>query len=128
MDLFPTLAELAGLEHKTEILLDGQRLVPFCKNPEKLEDRTLLWHYPHYHGSTWTPGSAIRSNQWKLVEFYEDQSLELFDLSKDLSEEHNLVEKHPGLADSLQHLMHQGLKEMGASYPKRKMPIAHHLP
>lgn len=53
----------------------------------------------------------------KLVEFYEDQHVELFDLSRDLSESVNLAEALPGLADSLKTEMHRLLDEMGANYP-----------
>jgi arylsulfatase A-like enzyme len=120
MDLYPTLKELAGVEGQTGRLLDGQSLVPYCSDPEMLEDRVLVWHYPHYHGSSWRPGSAIRYKQWKLVEFYEDESVELYDLSVDLEEQYNLSETYPELADSLYHQMHQKLDEMGADYPVRR--------
>ncbi len=120
MDLYPTLKELAGLEDETDRVLDGQSLVPYCREPEKVDDRVLFWHYPHYHGSNWRPGSAIRNKQWKLVEFYEDQSIELYDLSADLSEQNNLSLTFPELADSLHRQLHQKLDEMGADYPIRR--------
>ena len=120
MDLFPTLMDLAGMEVEPERWLDGRSLVPYCGEPEKVDDRILVWHYPHYHGSTWRPGSALRNNQWKLVEFYEDQTVELYDLSIDLSEQHNLSDAYPGLADSLRHQLHQRLDDMGADYPIRR--------
>jgi len=119
MDLYPTLTELAGVEDQRDRLLDGQSLVPYCQNPEKVDNRVLVWHYPHYHGSNWRPGSAIRHKQWKLVEFYETQSVELYDLSVDLPEQNNLSETYPELADSLYHQLHQRLDELGADYPER---------
>ena len=120
MDLYPTLKELAGVDDQSDRVLDGQSLVPFCQNPEKVEDRVQVWHYPHYHGSNWRPGSAIRSKQWKLVEFYETQSVELYDLSADLSEQNNLSETYPELADSLRLQMHKKLEKLGADYPLRR--------
>lgn len=119
MDFYPTLKELAGLE-ANDPTLDGRSLLPFCKDPDYEEARNLVWHYPHYHGSTWRPGSALRSEQWKLLEFYEDQSLELYNLSTDLAESNNLSDLYPELADSLQREMHRILDALGAAYPKRK--------
>ena len=117
MDFYPTLLELADVGLPVNSKLDGRSLVPFLMNPDSSIERTLVWHYPHYHGSTWRPGSALRSGPWKLVEFYEDQRVELFDLNRDLSESTNLSEELPGLADSLKTEMHRLLDEMGANYP-----------
>jgi len=55
----------------------------------------LFWHYPHYHGSSWRPGAAIRQGNWKLIEFYESETVELYNLSEDISEENNLAMQHP---------------------------------
>ena len=119
MDCFPTLLDLSGIGVRNELHQDGRSLVPFLEDPDKTGDRMLIWHYPHYHGSTWRPGSAIRSNQWKLVEFYENQNYELYDLSIDQSEQMDLSGKYPQLADSLRNQMHQGLQAMGADYPNQ---------
>ena len=120
MDFYPTLIELAGIEMDQELHLDGRSLVPFLKDPEETGDRSLVWHYPHYHGSTWRPGSAIRNNRWKLIEFYEDQVVELYDLSTDLGEHHDLAAEFPGRAGSLRVEMHERLQAMGAAYPVLK--------
>lgn len=55
----------------------------------------MFWHYPHYHGSSWRPGAAIRQGNWKLIEFYESETVELYNLSEDISEENNLAMQHP---------------------------------
>ncbi len=120
MDYFPTLLELAGLDSEPELHVDGRSLVSVLEDPEMVEERILVWHYPHYHGSNWRPGSAIRENQWKLIEFYENQSVELYDLASDPGEQHNLAQKLPERAESLREKMHQQLQGMGASYPVRR--------
>jgi arylsulfatase A-like enzyme len=119
MDLFPTLSELTGVPEEPAPAPDGRSLVPWCMDPDYREERKLVWHYPHYHGSGWRPGSAIRSGPWKLVEFYEDGKIELYDLSLDPGEGTNLRERFPELADSLKRELHCILDEMGASYPER---------
>jgi hypothetical protein len=54
------------------------------------------------------------------MEFYEDHHTELYDLSADIGESHDLKEKYPVKADSLRQLMHLKLSEVGAAYPKRR--------
>lgn len=120
MDLYPTLLELAGLERRPDQHLDGQSLVPYLKDPKRVDERTLVWHYPHYHGSAWRPGSAIRKGNWKLIEFYEGERIELYNLDKDIEEEHNLVEQHPEKAAGLRAEMHDYIEQRGGQYPQKK--------
>jgi arylsulfatase A-like enzyme len=93
-DLFPTLLELAGAPLQPERHLDGQSLVPLLSEGS-LPARTLYWHYPHYHGSTWAPGSAIRDGDWKLIEFLDEERVELYNLSSDLGERIDLALEEP---------------------------------
>ncbi|MCK4748115.1 MAG: sulfatase-like hydrolase/transferase, partial [Bacteroidales bacterium] len=116
-DFYPTLAELAGIPLPEQVNFDGQSVVRSLLEPELSYNRTLTWHYPHYHGSTWRPGSALRSDSWKLVEFYEDKTLELYDLSNDPEELNDLSKELPLVADTLRQRLHRILDEMGASYP-----------
>lgn len=120
MDYYPTLLELAGFPMKNDQHVDGKSIVPYLKNPGQVGDRTLVWHYPHYHGSTWRPGSAIRQNEWKLVEFYEEDTVELYNLSEDAGEQNNLVDEYPDKAQDLKEQMHNYIDERGGKYPKRK--------
>lgn len=120
MDYLPTLVELAGLRSGPLPETDGISLVPVLLDPETLFERSLVWHYPHYHGSTWRPGSAIRSNRWKLVEFYENSVTELYDLSRDQGERTDLSDRFPELVDSLRSELHTTLHAMNAQYPEMK--------
>ncbi|MCM8531413.1 MAG: sulfatase [Lentisphaeraceae bacterium] len=95
MDYFPTLLELAGITLKPDLHVDGVSLVGELKNGKKVNRDSLVWHYPHYHGSTWRPGASIRSGKWKMIEFFETGEKELYDLSKDLEESQNLASKYP---------------------------------
>jgi arylsulfatase A-like enzyme len=99
---------------------DGESLVPYLENPHDRAARTIVWHYPHYHGSAWRPGSAIREGNWKLIEFYEENKVELYDLEKDLEERTDLAGERPDLASELQSRLHAELNEMGARYPVPK--------
>jgi arylsulfatase A-like enzyme len=55
----------------------------------------LYWHYPQYGNQGGTPGSSVRAGDWKLIEFYEDGRLELYNLREDVSEAHNLAAEQP---------------------------------
>ncbi|NQU22701.1 MAG: sulfatase-like hydrolase/transferase, partial [Candidatus Nealsonbacteria bacterium] len=90
MDFFPTMLELAGLPAMPEKHADGMSLVPLLEGGATLPPRSLFWHYPHYHGSTWTPGASIRDGDWKLIEFYHWEKVELYNLKDDPGEQHDL--------------------------------------
>ncbi|MDX1639278.1 MAG: sulfatase [Balneolaceae bacterium] len=117
MDYYPTLLELAGLPLENDQHVDGQSLVPYLQNPQKVERRTLVWHYPHYHGSAWRPGSAIRVDKWKLMEFYESGVTELYNLENDLGEQDDLSGKYPEKKEQLRSMMHEYIDTRGGKYP-----------
>ncbi len=87
-DLYPTLLEIAGATdqaHWNENV-DGVNLVPLFKDPAAELDRdALYWHFPHYYPTT-TPVSAVRAGDWKLIEYFEGDRVELYNLRDDLSE------------------------------------------
>ncbi len=118
MDYYPTLLELAGMDPDPGQHIDGKSIVPFLKDPGKAAHRTMVWHFPHYHGSAWRPGSAIRDGNWKLIEFYEDNIVELYDLENDMEERVDLAEAMPETAEKLRTLLHEELDQMGAHYPQ----------
>ncbi|MEC7294512.1 MAG: sulfatase, partial [Planctomycetota bacterium] len=102
-DFYPTILELAGLPLQPELHVDGRSLVPFLDTePKEQAERELYWHYPHYHGSGWTPGGAIRKGDWKLIEFWEYDDVELYDLSNDIGEQNDLSTQHPEKVIELQ--------------------------
>ena len=119
MDYYPTILELADLPLKEEQHVDGESFALYLKDPDKSHDRTLVWHYPHYHASTWRPGSAIRHNQWKLVEYYESGTVELYNLNQDIGEMNDLSEVYPRKAKKLRTKMHEYIDKRGGKYPEK---------
>ena len=83
-DLFPTILDVAGIKNENKI--DGVSLIPRLLEKSKIDRENVYWHFPHYHGSLWKPGSAIRSGEWKLIFDYESNEAKLFDLKEDPSE------------------------------------------
>jgi arylsulfatase A-like enzyme len=114
MDIFPTLLELAALPLRPEQHVDGRSLVPLMSGGDTLGREALYWHFPHYHGSTWTPGGAIRAGEWKLVELDESGEVELYNLKDDLGESHELSTAHPETRDRLLAELHAWQRELGA--------------
>ena len=83
-DLFPTILDVAEIRNENEI--DGISLMPRLVEKSKMDRENIYWHFPHYHGSLWKPGSAIRYGDWKLVLDYESNAAELFNLKDDPGE------------------------------------------
>ena len=119
-DFYPTILELAGLPLQPELHVDGRSLVPFLDTePKEQAERELYWHYPHYHGSGWAPGGAIRKGDWKLIEFWEYDDVELYDLSKDIGEQNDLSNQHPEKVRELQLALDNWRTSIGAVMPAR---------
>lgn len=100
-DFYPTLLEAAGLPLLPEQHVDGTSFLPLLRGEEEFDRGPLFWHYPHYANQGGTPGSSVRLGDWKLIEFFEDGRLELYNLREDLSETRNLAEQEPAIARDL---------------------------
>jgi len=101
MDFYPTLLEMAGLPLRPEQHRDGRSLVPLLKGAPELDREALYWSYPHYNIQGGQPGAAIRCGQWKLIEWYEEKRIELYQLSEDIEEAHDLAAAHQDKAQEL---------------------------
>jgi len=116
-DLYPTLMDLADIGLKKSQHVDGMSLKPVLKN-EKTEERPIFWHYPHYSGGLGgAPSGAVRLGNFKLIEFFEDNHIELYNLEKDISEAYDLVETNPEKVNELKMLLHKWRKDVGAQMP-----------
>jgi len=100
-DFYPTLLELAGLPAAPQQARDGVSLVPALAGGELARPAPLFWHYPHYGNQGGAPCGAVRDGDWKLIEWYEDGSLELFNLHDDPDERYDLAAERTSLAQSL---------------------------
>ena len=116
MDFFPTMLDLAGLPLKPKLHVDGRSLLSQLKGNDT-GNRTLHWHYPHYHGSSWKPGASIRDGDWKLIEFYHYNNFELYNLAKDPGERTNLAKRNPRKAAELRAKLSAWQKQIKAKMP-----------
>jgi arylsulfatase A-like enzyme len=116
-DFYPTILEMAGLSLKPEQHSDGVSLVPLLKGAATLGRPAIFWHYPHYGNQGGSPGGAVRAGDYKLIEFYEDNHLELYNLKDDISEKNNLAEKMPDKADELHRMLKAWRVDVDATMP-----------
>ena len=114
-DFYPTILEMAGLPLKPEQHVDGLSLMPLLKESGPLRRDTLYWHYPHYHRTT--PAGALRHGDWKLIEYFEDGRLELYNLRDDLGEQKDLAAAMPEKARELQKMLADWRTDVGAQMP-----------
>jgi arylsulfatase A-like enzyme len=112
-DFYPTLLELGGLPPIPKQHVDGVSLVPLLKG-KPLDRGALFWHYPHYGNQGGAPTGAVREGDWKLIEWYEDGRLELFNLKEDLGEKNDLSTKHPDRVKALHEKLKKWRQETGA--------------
>ncbi len=93
VDFHPTMLAMANLKPAAGQVIDGVNLMPLLRESGELQREALYWHYPHYANQGGKPGGAIRQGDFKLIEFYEDGHLELYNLKEDVGERTNLAEK-----------------------------------
>ena len=120
MDFYPTLLDAAFLSYRGNEAPDGTSLLPLLHGAEQLDRDAIYFHFPNYawHRSN-RLGSAVRSGKYKLIERFDDGSVELFDLESDLSEKTDLAAKMPDLAESLRGKLTKWRTEVNAAIPKR---------
>jgi len=116
-DFYPTLLEMAGLDAQPKQHVDGVSFVPLLKGKEKLPDRDLFWHYPHYSNQFGTPASSIRAGDYVLIEFFEDGKLELYDIVKDLGQKNDLARAMPERVREMHGRLQAWRREVAARIP-----------
>jgi arylsulfatase A-like enzyme len=117
-DFYPTFLEAAGLDPMPHQHCDGVSLMPLLRGGGAVKRDAIFWHYPHYSNQGGTPGSSVRSGDYKLIEFFEDGRLELFNLRENPGETLNLAEREPGLAASLRARLAAWREEIEAQIPR----------
>ncbi|MCP4711831.1 MAG: sulfatase [Planctomycetes bacterium] len=117
-DFFPTMLEMAGLPQLPNQHPDGQSLMPLLQQKGLLNRQAIYWHFPHYHGSGNRPSGAVRAGDYKLIEWYEDGRVELFNLKNDLSETNNLAETMPPKTAELKQMLYDWRQQVDARMPK----------
>ncbi len=116
VDLYPTLADLAGIPLPESQEFDGISLLPVLEGDEPDPDRAIFWHYPVYHHDK--PASAIRRGDWKLIHHLNDNSRALYNLAGDMGETTDLSEKYPEKTEELFRELEQWSSRVHAEFPR----------
>lgn len=131
MDIFPTVAELLGAKVPR---LDGKSILPLLEG-EQFNSRDLFWHFPIYLEAyrpvldqsrdvlfRTRPGSVIRSGDWKLHYYFEDEGYELYDLAADPGERQDLSRQNPQKTQELKSKLDAWWKAAEAPIPSQPNP------
>ncbi len=116
-DFYPTILQCAGVPADPKDPLDGESLLPLLRQTGSLARDAIFWHYPHYHPGGATPYGAVRQGDFRLVEFYEDNHVELYNLRRDVGETQDLASAQPEKAQALRRLLHRWRDAVGAQMP-----------
>jgi arylsulfatase A-like enzyme len=119
VDWLPTMMSMAEVKSALPKNVDGANIVPVLKGVAAAQ-RTIYWHYPHYANQGGPPGGAVRSGDWKLIEWYEDGKVELFNLREDIGETKDLSSQMPERASAMKKMLDDWRKSVGAQMPGRK--------
>jgi len=123
-DMHHTLATIAGLPEyadwgKDGPPKDGIDITPILRDSSATLPRDeFLFHYPHYYFNM-TPAGAIRSGDWKLIRFYEDDSRELYHLGEDPREVANRIDSNPDKAAELEQRLNIWLQDTNSAFPQK---------
>ena len=94
MDIYPTVAALAGVELPGNEVIDGVDLSELLFGSSELQARPLFWGQKELSRE-----ATVRNDYWKLIDH--DGTLELYDLENDLGETNDLSEKHPEMCETM---------------------------
>lgn len=118
VDYFPTILEMAGVTPQSGV--DGVNILPALRG-RNLQRSAIYWHYPHYNFHQplipTRPCGAVRKGDFKLIEFYEDNAFELYNLREDIGERKNLARTNGEKAAELQRDLAAWRKAVGAQMP-----------
>ncbi len=132
IDFFPTILDVAGIQIPAGKILDGQSLLPVLTGKGILEESPLFWHFPVYlEGGNaecqdtlfrTRPGSSVRLGDWKLIQYFENNELELYNLKEDIGEKNNQAKSNPQKSNELLGLLEKWRKETHAPVPTELNP------
>lgn len=116
-DFYPTMVEMAGISRPIGNPVDGRSLVSLLKQAGQPGRDAIYWHYPHYSNQGGKPAGAIRQGDHKLIEFYEDGRLELYNIREDIGEKTDRAARLPEKVKQLRWKLEAWRRQMNAALP-----------
>ncbi|MCA9032940.1 MAG: sulfatase [Planctomycetaceae bacterium] len=118
-DIYATVTDALSLP-RVESAHDSVSFLPTLKGEEQAQRSPAFWHYPHYGNQGGFPSAAVRDGEWKLIENYEDSSLQLYHVTEDISEAHDLAAAQPQLVAELKAKLDAWRTDVGAKFPTKR--------
>lgn len=118
VDYYSTLLEIAGVKPPAEHKPDGVSIVSLLKGGARPRRDALYWHYPHYSNQGGRPAGAVREGNWKLIEFYDEDQVELYDVVKDVGERNDLARQMPDRAAKMRRRLQEWRRSVKADMPR----------
>lgn len=130
IDHFPTILDLLGLATPEDAVIDGISFAPVLAGEVETAREVVFCHYPQYMGGGRNPPmnlarpcTSVRVGDWKLIRFYADgpdqtDRFELYDLSRDIGETHNLADQYPDIVGKFNAMIDLHLETTDALVPK----------
>ena len=114
-DFYPSILEMAGLRARPEQHKDGVSFASLISGATSHDRDAIYWHFPHYsnHGMQ-SPGGGIRAGDYKLLEYFENGTVQLFNLRKDIGEQNDLAKTEPQKAAELTTMLHAWQRSVDA--------------
>lgn len=120
VDYYPTLLDIAGLDEKPEQHIDGVSFKNNLLGKSVKQRKTAYWHFPVSDKLKKVIGmpkaSVVREGNFKLIEWYESGTFELYDLENDISEEHDLSKTNKAKAERLLKTLRRWRKKVQAPW------------
>ncbi|MCL4106745.1 UNVERIFIED_CONTAM: hypothetical protein GTU68_048189 [Idotea baltica] len=124
MDFYPTILEMAGQPLRPDLHQDGKSMIPLLKGESQVLHESTYFHYPHKSNQKGRPSSAIRDGDYKLIVFFNDYRMELYNIKNDIEERQDLASKLPELKNHLYKKLYGWWDEVDAKFPKEFTKIA----
>ena len=131
-DFYPTLLEMLDLPLMPQQHKDGISFVPLLEGKPFNGHDAIYWHFPHYsnHGNQ-SPGGAVRVGNYKLLEYFENGTVQLYDLENDLGEQNDISKERPEITQELLKMLQDWRQQTDAKMPeiktaesvRRKFPV-----
>ena len=131
IDFYPTILEMADVPRPHGQIIDGASIVPLLRGRGRFQRDAIYWHFPAYLQAyrgmegPWrtTPAGAVRQGDWKLIEFFEDGRLELYNLKEDIGEKNDLAGAMPDKVEELHRLLIEWREAVNAPVPTERNPL-----
>jgi len=118
IDYLPTLCEITGISVIPKNV-DGESVLSLFLHPENCNNpnRSIFWHYPHFSNQLGRPAGSVRVGDYKLVELYETETVELYNLKDDISESNDLSASMKEKTQEMHQMLKSWRKKMNAQMP-----------